>query len=951
VDNSSNAPSGRKSGAGANARGSGGKPPGPRLGPADDADDTPTVEQIARTLELLSSPEVAIELRAPQFIPEPGKPPTNVVHRFAPGAYVAAASKGLEWSGRAPAVYLVMNGVDPTLPNGRIGAGAAAKAGQIPRRRWLLIDVDPVRKAGSSTDDEKAAALAMVETIRKALRARGWPAPIVADSGNGYHLLYLIDLPNDAASTALVKGTLEALARQYDTPGASVDTKVYDAPRLVKLYGTLAMKGEVAPDRPHRFARVLSRPERLNPIPPAKLAELADEGKPIPVAVPAGQPRQGGRNDRDEGRWTPEMRAVAYLATCEPSISGQRGHDKAFKAACKVGPGFDLDPSTVLRLLAEHYNPRCQPPWSEKELDHKVGDAYAKETRRGWLLHAPRNGKTDDRPPLRKFPRDDEAGRELPRIICGDETPEEGLKTWTPAAMEALASHNAPPRVFQSGNSIVRIRPADVDAPPTIGPLSGDALRGELDRSASWGTEYRDKKGQMKVRFGPPRMDIVRDIMALNRWEEEIIPRLDAVAEVPRFLPDGRLLGQPGYYREARLFYTPAPGMLGLDIPDRPAGHEVDAARSLLEDDLLHDFTLANQASRANAIAFILLPFVRAMIAGPTPLHHFGATTEGTGKTLLAACCAYPSLGREVTTSPQKESEAEYRKAVMAVLRSGVSHYLLDNLNNPTGWDGVSLPVDSGVLANVLTSHPFYSDRILGLSEDARVMVNICFASTGNNVWFSRELNRRIVLIELVTPIENPSLRTGFKYDPIIKEFVEPRRIDLLRACLTLCRHWIAEGMPKGEQTMGRFESYAQTMGGILGCMGVEGFLGNRTMMIDRNTESRRWGDLIEQWAKVHGTSPVTAGLLWDTIGADPDLHIAFADLLGEGSTLSQKQRLGRALEKQSGQVWGDWRIVPAAGSNRNKVAMHKLKPATDRYVVVDDEEETPNNRGTYGSF
>jgi hypothetical protein len=84
-----------------------------------------------------------------------------------------------------------------------------------------------------------------------------------------------------------------------------------------------------------------------------------------------------------------EARAVAYLATIDPAISGQKGHSKTFRAACQIGPGFDLPPDVAFRILADHYNPRCQPPWSDAELRHKVEDAYSKESRRGWLLEAP----------------------------------------------------------------------------------------------------------------------------------------------------------------------------------------------------------------------------------------------------------------------------------------------------------------------------------------------------------------------------------------------------------------------------------------------------------------------------------------------------------------------------------------------------------------------------------
>ena len=65
-------------------------------------------------------------------------------------------------------------------------------------RRWLLIDVDPERPSGiSATDAEKAAAQKKAREIYRFLKERGWPEPVVADSGNGYHLLYRIDLPCD----------------------------------------------------------------------------------------------------------------------------------------------------------------------------------------------------------------------------------------------------------------------------------------------------------------------------------------------------------------------------------------------------------------------------------------------------------------------------------------------------------------------------------------------------------------------------------------------------------------------------------------------------------------------------------------------------------------------------------------------------------------------------------
>ncbi|HUO08146.1 MAG TPA: zincin-like metallopeptidase domain-containing protein [Phycisphaerae bacterium] len=84
-------------------------------------------------------------------------------------------------------------------------------------------------------------------------------------------------------------------------------------------------------------------------------------------------------------------RASAYLGAIPPAISGQGGHNLTYAAATALVHGFTLTPEEALALLQQHYNPRCQPPWSDKELLHKVTDAATSphEKEYGWLLKAP----------------------------------------------------------------------------------------------------------------------------------------------------------------------------------------------------------------------------------------------------------------------------------------------------------------------------------------------------------------------------------------------------------------------------------------------------------------------------------------------------------------------------------------------------------------------------------
>src|ERR1035441_9050690 len=82
-------------------------------------------------------------------------------------------------------------------------------------------------------------------------------------------------------------------------------------------------------------------------------------------------------------------RARRYIAKCDPAISGQGGHDAAYHVAACLVHGFALGEPDALALLTE-WNHVCVPPWSERELRHKVESAGRASHRepRGCLLGA-----------------------------------------------------------------------------------------------------------------------------------------------------------------------------------------------------------------------------------------------------------------------------------------------------------------------------------------------------------------------------------------------------------------------------------------------------------------------------------------------------------------------------------------------------------------------------------
>jgi hypothetical protein len=234
-------------------------------------------DEILRTLQVLSAPGQVIEVRA---ITDDG----IASGYFDDPALLAAAVEPLDSLPTVQGIYVTLNEVTPALLSRRanrikprLGKKDATTADtDILRRRWFPVDIDPARPSGvSSTDAEHQAAIETAGRIADHLAGLGWPAPVIADSGNGAHLLYRIDLPNDDRSRNLVRRCLEVLATLFDDSTTSIDTANHNAARIWKLYGTMSRKGDHTTDRPHRRSRLLTVPEERKVVPDHLLEALA----------------------------------------------------------------------------------------------------------------------------------------------------------------------------------------------------------------------------------------------------------------------------------------------------------------------------------------------------------------------------------------------------------------------------------------------------------------------------------------------------------------------------------------------------------------------------------------------------------------------------------------------------------------------------------------------------
>jgi hypothetical protein len=247
------------------------------------------------------------------------------------------------------AVFFSLN-VCPRVPDGFAAnhfyrASSRFKKGDYARRQLLLVDCDPRRGAdSSSTDTQKATAYRQVTAIREFLRNLGFPEPVLEDSGNGYHLLYSIDEPNDESTETLIRNFLAGLSAKFSDEESNVDIGNFEANRPCKLYSTWARKGK--DPSLWRQSRVLEVPARETEL-PAKhgrgretISDVALE--PVPRSVleaglaelPVPHNTSLGEMDQDAIRKTDWLRKLCETGGVEILNERRRGNTFIFDIVC-----------------------------------------------------------------------------------------------------------------------------------------------------------------------------------------------------------------------------------------------------------------------------------------------------------------------------------------------------------------------------------------------------------------------------------------------------------------------------------------------------------------------------------------------------------------------------------------------------------------------------------------
>jgi hypothetical protein len=407
-----------------------------------------------------------------------------------------------------------------------------------------------------------------------------------------------------------------------------------------------------------------------------------------------------------------------------------------------------------------------------------------------------------------------------------------------------------------------------------------------------------------KIRFVAPPASIVDSM----RYGMPDLPAIERIIAIPVVAPQGHIVKIPGYDQQSGYYYKPE---IDIDIPGECSDQHVSEAMRLI-DDMLVDFPFKTHADYANALALLLLPFVRGAIRGATPLHLIEAAREGTGKGLLNDLFHIIWTNAPAPLSSLADNDEEVRKS----LTSSLEHMPLS-----VTYDNVRY-INSAQLEKAITAQ-HWSDRVIGTGRIADVPVYTIWIATGNNVSVSGDMPRRVVPIRLVADCEQPALRNNFRHSDIV-QWAYDHRVQLIQACLTIIQYGLSSTVRATTPRLGSFTKYCAVMSKILASCGIETFLENAIQRIEGdNDRINMWRAFFTLWYEEFGNAWVSAGQAYETI-RDIDLPV-------RGDTERKRlQSLGYLLNSQVDAVYtieGTQYRIEKAKNTATKGNMYRLIP------------------------
>ena len=339
----------------------------------------------------------------------------------------------------------------------------------------------------------------------------------------------------------------------------------------------------------------------------------------------------------------------------------------------------------------------------------------------------------------------------------------------------------------------------------------------------------------------PPAKVANRYLARSGHWK---LKSLSGLIYAPTLKPDGSVLERPGYDESTGLYYINT----GTKFrPIKKAPDFEDARRALQKlRKPFQEFPFEKPEDESVVLAAVLTGLVRKSVPF-APIFGFTAPTAGSGKTLLTHAISIIVIGEQAPVTAHDRDKEEERKHLFATLLQGKPIMIIDNVEKPIGSEMINL---------IVTSSKF-EGRILGVSENKEVATDITMMITGNNLSFTGDLTRRVLLCKIDTGMENPEQRK-FKRGNL-KNYVYQQRSRLVNAGLTILKAYKLAGSPPQDiPQYGSFEQWSDWVRSALVWLGMEDPYLTRKRVEMEDQSKIILSTVMNLWWAIHKDDPIT---------------------------------------------------------------------------------------------
>lgn len=238
--------------------------------------------------------------------------------------------------------YVLMNPCKDELYF-RKNSSKSTSDSDIIKRTRLLIDVDSDKAdtdiMASKEEYDKSAHIAA--EVQKAFDGLGFPRPIVSFTGNGWALIYKIDLEINENNEKAIEEFYDAICAKWP----SVDIKVKNKARVTRFIGTKNEKGRNEEPREHRYSRFIKVPDQYNTLSIDLVKKATQEYAPETEVVEAKPKVQSLSYD---GEWDASKSEAFVEKLLDDSHTNYTRQDKGSKVfyhldECPVVAGCTAD--------------------------------------------------------------------------------------------------------------------------------------------------------------------------------------------------------------------------------------------------------------------------------------------------------------------------------------------------------------------------------------------------------------------------------------------------------------------------------------------------------------------------------------------------------------------------------------------------------------------------------